>query len=309
MSRRYLALAIGFSIAFAVVWRFTSDGEPTTATHTTPQVASGEEAASAAIAEPDLGRASRAEVAAGESLEPAHTTEARPFSALVSLRGRLDDAVPRPIEGGHVRVKLDRHEAGEAPPLERDSDIHADGTFELADLSPGRGQIVALCRGWVSRRTPFDPIEAVARRLEREPTMGEIEQAFQEEGPETLEAQRIVIPAPDPLVVAMERSGTLEVIAKTPGGSPFAGATVTATPGVHWMGTSSAAFAWRTWEATTDPWGRARIDDLPPDDALSVAASHDREWSTGGGVRRRWEYVVKIRSSETSELEIVNSGN
>jgi hypothetical protein len=183
MSRRYLALAIGFSIAFAVVWRFTSDGEPTTATHTTPQVASGEEAASAAIAEPDLGRASRAEVAAGESLEPAHTTEARPFSALVSLRGRLDDAVPRPIESGHVRVKLDRLEAGQAPPLERDSDIRADGTFELADLPPGRGQIVALCRGWVSRRTPFDPIEAVARRLGREPTMGRSSKPSRKRGP------------------------------------------------------------------------------------------------------------------------------
>ena len=299
---RWISAAVIVCLTVVVlVWRSTGDGKETTASRATLPDVRGE-AASAGIAVPETLAGERSESLPEESLEaPGATMETPPPPALVTLRGRLDDAVPRPIQDGHVMVNLDGRGF--------EAVVRAEGTFELTDLPAGRGQIIALCRGWVSRRTPFDAIEQVTLHLGREPTLGEIERAFQEEGPETLEAQRIVVPARDPLVVAMERTGTLEVIVKTPDGHPFADARVAATPSLRWIDWRSVPFPWRRWEATTDPWGRARIDDLPPDDAIPVAASHDTSREGGGGVKRRWESVVRIRSGEESELELVKPGN
>jgi hypothetical protein len=216
------------------------------------------------------------------------------------LRGRLDDAVPRPVLAGHVRVRM----LGSDPAgcREFDAEVRADGGFEVANLPDGHGQILALCRGWVSRRTPFDPVESAMLRLGRELTLREIEQSFQEEPPESLEAQRIVVPAPTPLLVAMEPTGSLEVVVKEQDGSPLASARVAASPRVRWIGTAAAAFPWGKWERTTDAWGHARIDDLPPEDALAVEATHEAD---GGRSKRRWDYVVRISSGQTAELEVV----
>jgi hypothetical protein len=172
-------------------------------------------------------------------------------------------------------VRLDGSETGDASQVARDfaADVRADGTFELPDLPPGHGQIVASCRGWVSRRTPFDAIEKVTLRLGREPNLREIEQSFQEEGPETLEAQRIAIPSRAPLVVAMARTGAVLVTVRQRGGAPLAGAVVRATPSLRWID-GSMIFSSREWSAETDAQGHARIDDLPPDDSLAVEARH-----------------------------------
>jgi hypothetical protein len=227
------------------------------------------------------------------------------LGALHTQLGRLDDAVPRPIEDGHVWVVLGRGGTAGEPSIHRDFEapVRADGTFELADLPPARGQIVALTSGWVSRQTPFGPLEAAARRLGRELTFGEIEQAFQEERPESLEPQRIAVPSPAPLVVAMERSGSLEVTVAQPDGSPLAGARVSASPNVRWIGIGSTIFPWREWTATTDASGAARIDDLPPDDSLSVGAFHG-SFQMSRADRDR-SPSVEILSGRTATLEIV----
>jgi len=278
--RRISAVVIAFAVIVALVWRCTGDEKATAAPHATPPpLDRGEPSpASAGIAQPDRLPAERVETIREESREaPRATAETVPSSTLGTLRGRLGDAVPRPVQDGHVWVKLDRGETEGAEQVDLDFEalVSADGTFELAELPPGHGQIIALCRGWVSRRTPFDAIEAVTRRLGREPTMGEIEQAFQEEGPETLEAQRIVVSARDALVVAMERTGAVEVTVRKQDGAPLAGAVVSASPEVHWIGAEATVFPWRDWKATTGAGGRARIDDLPPDESLVFDARHD----------------------------------
>ena len=194
-----------------------------------------------------------------------------------TLSGRLDDAVPRPVAGGRVWLHLREAWVEDEPANERDfeAEVRADGTFELTDLPAWRGQIVALCAGWISRPTPFDPLSKGSFRRGRELTFGEIEQAFQEEGGESLEPQRVVVPYPGALVVAMQRTGSLDVTVRGPDGAPLAGALVTASPLVVWFGSGPGAFPLRQWSATTDAAGLARIEGLPPSEALPVGAQHD----------------------------------
>jgi hypothetical protein len=201
-------------------------------------------------------------------------------------------------------VRLHRSETGDASLVARDfeAEVRADGTFELVDLPPGRGQIVASCRGWVSRRTPFDAIEKVTLRLGREPNLREIEQSFQEEGPETLEAQRIAVPSRAPLVVAMARTGAVLVTVRQRDGAPLAGAVVRATPSLRWID-GSTIFSSREWSAETDAQGHARIDDLPPDDSVAVEARHASfRMARADGAETK---SVAIVSGRTAELTLV----
>src|SRR5262245_718360 len=207
MLRRISALVV-LVVAVALVWRWVRDGSTQPASHSAPPPVHAEPSpASPGDAAPPSRSQERVESAREDSAKPPPATS--PASTLPTLQGRLDDVVPRPVLDGRVRVRLDR--AGAQGDRDFEAVVRADGTFELAGLPPGHGQIAALCRGWVSLRTPFDAIEKVALRLGRAPTMGEIEQAFQEEGVETLEAQRVVVPSRAPLVVAMQRTGALAV--------------------------------------------------------------------------------------------------
>jgi hypothetical protein len=76
------------------------------------------------------------------------------------LFGTLPDEIPRPIEDGsvHIQVVL-------SPPEERakalewyDScSIAKDGSFEFPSLpGPGQVQVIAICKGWVSKRAKKD---------------------------------------------------------------------------------------------------------------------------------------------------------
>jgi len=198
--------------------------------------------------------------------------------ALAVLQGRLDDSVPRPVLDGHVMLNL--HQGGlgaDEPSIDRDfeSVVHDDGTFEVPDLPPGKGQIIALCRGWISRRTRADsPEEAGMSFGNYEPTPDEIEEAMRDMGDQAFEPQRISLPSSSPFVVAMEPTGALEVTVRTQDGGPLAGALIAASPNVSWIGVGSTIFPWGEWNATTDSAGRARIENLPPDHGLWVDAGH-----------------------------------
>jgi hypothetical protein len=187
-----------------------------------------------------------------------------------TLRGRLDDAVPRPILDGHVALNLNRVAPGTHSSLDRDYEapVSADGTFELAGLLPGNGQLIALCPGWVSQRTRVETAEQAGIHFSRPPTPAQIEAALVRAGDEAFQAQRVTVPGTVPLVVQMERTGTLDVLVRDPAGAPLAGARVTAWPNVHWVGVGSTIFPWRDWSTTTDALGHARIEDLPPNKAL-----------------------------------------
>jgi protocatechuate 3,4-dioxygenase beta subunit len=241
-------------------------------------------------------------VAAFELLENDWKELSLELFALSTLQGRLDEAVPRPIVNGHVWVNLNRSDAAGQISIDRDfeAEVRPDGTFELVGLPPGGGQIIALASGWVSSRTPYTAAEAAARRLGREPSFEEVQQ---EGAREELEAQRLVVPAPAPIVVAMERTGSLEVTVLGPDGGPIAGASVSAWPNVYWIGVGSTIFPWREWRASTDPLGRARIDDLPPEQELWFGAEHGSFRMTRA--QRDRNPSVEIVSGQVATYELV----
>jgi len=297
MLLRVSAAVLVILLAVGLVWWFAPDSPRTGSSSPPPGSVPGTRARSP---ETEPQRAA-AEPVAPETPQPEAPAPASSALVRAVLHGRLDDAVPRPIADGHVRV----HMLASGPASEFDAGVRADGTFELADLPDGHAQVIALCRGWVSRRTPFDPVESATLRLGRELKPREIEQAFQEEPPESLEAQRIALPARAPLVVAMERTGSLVVTVHAPG-PPLAGARVTAAPDVRWIGGGSMLFPWREWSATTDAAGRARLDDLPPAGSLRLQAeqpSFRMARGSGGGPS------VEILSGQLASAELVLEPN
>ena len=224
---------------------------------------------------------------------------------LETLRGRLDDAVPRPVLDGHVMVNL--HEAFPGSPrvsISRtfETVVLEDGTFELAGLPRGRGQIIALSSGWVSRRMRVESAEEEQVQAPEGASPEDVEGLLRLAADRALQAQHVSVPTPPPFVVAMEPTGVLEVTVRAPDGSPLDGAFVAASPNVRWVGIGSTIFPWREWSTSTDATGRARIEDLPPEASLWVFAVHhsfrmklaDRDRPPG----------VTIRSGETTQLEI-----
>lgn len=307
---RKISAVIALLVVAAIVWRYSLEEEattplPTSAVPSVP-VSAGAETKVESVKMGETVEMEKQKPLAAERVESdTGQKTVPPLESRVrgTPIGRLDDVVPRPILDGHVWIRLNLGGSDGETSTNQDfqAPVNADGTFEFADLPAGRGQILALCRGWVSRRTPYGPIEAATLRLGRELAFREIEQVFQEEAPETPEAQRIALPARGLLVVAMERTGSLAVSVLEQDGSPIAGASVTTSPNVQWIGGSSI-FPWREWTRTTDASGRAFIDDLPADDSLAVQAHHDSFRMLRAA--RDKTPSVKIVSARTAELTL-----
>lgn len=226
--------------------------------------------------------------------------------ALQTLRGRLEEVVPRPVLDGHVMIDLHHALESSAPSINQtfEAPVHEDGTFEVPELPPGRGQIIALCRGWVSRRTRVDSLAEVGMYYRgRDLSPSEIEEALQRAGDRAYQAQRISVNSSAPIVVLMEPTGILEVTVSRQDGSPVAGAMVSISPNVYWTGVGSTIFPWGRWAAETDASGRARIEDVPPNDSLWVHASH-RSFRMSKADRDNAPRVP-IVSGEAATLELV----
>ncbi len=207
------------------------------------------------------------------------------------LAGELDPAVPRPIARG--RVMLDLHEGGLAsnePTLARrfEAEVASDGSFVVEGLPPGSGQIIALSDGWVSRRTLADSFDASAEAEPRDVDFV---------------PQRVDVPqSTTPFLVAMHRTGSVEVTVRAEDGTPLANAYVGASPNVHFEGVGAIIFPWREWHAATDASGVARIDDLEPTDALWIGAQHATHRMNAAD-RARYP-AVAIRAGETTRVTL-----
>lgn len=210
------------------------------------------------------------------------------------FEGELDPRVPRPIVNGNVQVCIQ----GDGPLDQRaclyrefEAAIEADGSFVFEALPPGRGQLIALCEGWVSELTPLEPDPPL--------DAGEVP------APENVdyEAPRISVPQwAVPYVVAMEPTGTIEIEVLDEKGSPLPGAMAGASPNVYFIGVGSSIFPWREWNAETDEAGIAVIADLPPEPSLWVHAGskthrmrkEDRENTP----------AIEVRSGETTRITL-----
>lgn len=227
--------------------------------------------------------------------------------AAETLTGQLDALVPRPIVDGHLMISVQSADLGVGdPPMARgfECDIAADGTFELARLPRGRGQLFALCRGWVSKRASVDYLNDAGIHITPAPTRELEAELLQRLGDIASPWPSIVIPPPPgPLVIEMERTGVIELTVKLSNGSALADATVAASPNVALIGVGSMIVPWCEWTAQTDGSGLARIEDLPPDGNLCIAAWHA---SYQMNERDRQQRVsVAVRSGETTRAEIV----
>jgi len=191
---------------------------------------------------------------------------------LAALRGRLDDAVPRPIVDGHVKVNLHASRAHLGLSSEHDATIAADGTFVIEGVRPASGQIIAVCDGWVSKLVPPRTLEQTRMNLSANASETEREVALARARETERIAQPIDVANGETLVVEMEPTGGLEVLVVDEQGAPLAGASVSCSPNVYFVGVGSSLFPWHEWQAVSDANGLARIAHLPPDDSLWYSA-------------------------------------
>lgn len=221
---------------------------------------------------------------------------------LVTLRGKLDPAVPRPVVGGHVMLQLFARCDRSSLSTEHEALVEADGSFALADVPEGSGQLIAWCPGWVSRQTAR-PESEVDRKI---PAI------ITDEDRRSLLAARLAVDAGPPaildasaqdVVVAMERTCGLEVLVVDRQGAPLSGIEVVTSPNVNWRDVGSTIFPWGTWQAKTDSDGLARIQGLPPDPELFVGID-SKVFQLQRADRDRTP-TVAMRSGETFRRELM----
>jgi hypothetical protein len=176
--------------------------------------------------------------------------------------GRLDRDVPRPVVDGRVHLHAEMQRQRFTAGLMRDYEVpvHSDGTFAIEGLPVADAHVVALCRGWCSRR------EARSMCDEGNPSGASTEWTLQSVDLRTVG---------DEFVIAMEPTATLEVELRAPDGSPLIGAKVAAAPNRHCRLGSSLFLGGHDWSAITDANGIARIQDIPTG-FCSFRVLHDR---------------------------------
>ena len=222
---------------------------------------------------------------------------------LLSLRGKLDEAVPRPVVGGHVKVNLHASEGGVGLDTSHEAPVAADGTFELRGLRQASGQVIALCEGWVSKRVPPRTLAESRWSVSPDATPAQVAAALERARAEERIAQPVDVQPGVELLVEMELAGGLEVRVVDETGAPLAGVRVSAWPNVLWHGVGSQIFPWGDWSAETDGQGVARIVDLPPDGSLwlgAEAATHRMRKAERDDTPH-----VEIVSGEVARFELV----
>jgi len=194
------------------------------------------------------------------------------LKSLAALRGRLDDAVPRPIVDGHVWVNLHASQGHLGLSSDHEATIAADGTFEIPGLRQASGQLIALCDGWVSKQVPPRTLDESRFHAGSDASPEALAAALARAQAEDRIAQPVDVRAGEVVVVQMERAGELEVHVADESGTALEGVHVSTSPNVYWNGVGSSIVPWRSWDATTDGHGIARIANLPVDDSLWFGA-------------------------------------
>lgn len=225
----------------------------------------------------------------------------------VTVRGQLDDTVPRPVKNGRVvaHVWPTGFKPSDSPP-----EWHAwttnrdDGTFEVANLPPGDLEIVALCQSFVS-------------------TTSQGTKGFRHPQKHLLGSNDLSI------TIKMEPTARLEVFVMDDKGKPLTNATVSTWPNVRygdWSATVMISDLYNTsdffldpkkprplWTeqvsdltATTDSSGLAVLSNLPADvDKFMV--EHPRfqlPITTQGTGRKVRESAVTLTSGGTNETTV-----
>ncbi len=222
---------------------------------------------------------------------------------LVALRGRLDDAVPRPIVDGHVWLNLHTGDGSLGLSSDHETTVAADGTFEIRGLRRASGQVVALCDGWVSKLVPPRSLEQSRTHAAPDASPAELADLLARVQDEDRIAQPVDASQAVPIVIEMELAGELEVHVTDDTGAGLESVLVSASPNVYWNGVGSTLFPWRSWAATTDARGLARIANLPVDPSLwfgAGSATHQLRKAD-----RDHNPSVNIESGKTTRHELI----
>ncbi|TAJ21733.1 MAG: carboxypeptidase regulatory-like domain-containing protein [Planctomycetota bacterium] len=197
----------------------------------------------------------------------------------LTLRGRFDDAVPRPIANGAVMIAVAFGGSRAATSLRAyRTDVASDGRFEIAGLPHGRAEVIAICDGWSSTGVRIAATE---------------ELDYERDGNQEFE-----LPRESELVIAMQPTAAVELEVVDEGGAPIAEADFAMWPNVHWDACGySTFFLERQWSTQTDSSGHARLENLP------VKGSPCREGYSVG--KRGWLPVGEARDeSAAGEIEL-----
>ena len=231
------------------------------------------------------------------------------FKRGVTLRGRLDDQVPRPVRNGRMVANVwpPGHKPQDSPPTWHGwSPINEDGTFEVASLPAGDLEVVALCDGFVSTNGP-----------------GQFQMRY---------PQRYVLDWSDmKITIGMERTARLEVELTDRDGKPIRDARVSTWPNVRYGEWSAVILLsdcyntqefflrpqsniepwWKRWptdfQGTSGENGVAVLANLPTN-VNSLAVEHARYGvpikSTSWGSKHR-HVEFKLMAEETNRVSVV----
>ncbi len=227
-----------------------------------------------------------------------------------SVRGRLDQSVPRPVHDGRVIANVwpKNEPASSSPPQWHTwTNIQSDGSFAIHSLPDGDLELVAICDGFVSTNGP-----------------GKFHLHY---------PQRYSLEGSDlDVLLAMEPTASLEVTVHDDQGKPLPDALVSTWPNIRygeWAATIIGEDCYNTAEllfgngkeellsnwrlnrlsrftATTDLSGLAIIRNLPSE-ADGFTVEHQRfvlpAADTGFGQKRRQSAMV-LRPGQTNEVTV-----
>ena len=135
-----------------------------------------------------------------------------PLKSGVTVSGKLDDSVPRPVRKGRIFAEVVSPDGKfETPAWWVSSEVRPDGSFVLAELPEGNLSVVAISEGFVSKNNPpqppkFDIDYRYSQKIKADGT---------------------------PVVVAMEKTGSIKVKILTPAGLPLKDVKIGIHPEMH----------------------------------------------------------------------------
>lgn len=241
-----------------------------------------------------------------------------PMQPAVSLTGKLDDSVPRPVKNGVVQAFVierfekdtERYNKSTMMYWREWAEIQPDGTFVFENMPVGDVQVIALCDGFIAE-TGKAPLQLgkVNTRQHLRP------QVFEMYQPE------------NDIVIDMQPTGEVAVTVVDQSGSPVPDLKLFSSPNVGWWRGGNMIYCFpldstteslltskkKGWDlenhpfqAKTDASGQAVFSNMPVgSQGISVIEDHWRIAKNAGEQNQPWRRKVEIDADQQAELNII----
>jgi beta-lactamase regulating signal transducer with metallopeptidase domain len=245
----------------------------------------------------------------------------------ISIAGRLDKIVPRPVKRGGVVAQVIRTwpRAAQTLAWRVSTRVRPDGSFQLADLPPGDLQVTAICEGYMaaSGKPPNFLKQAYERPAAANPSSA-ILPASDEDADGRPRPQVFPVDAAHAIDVKMTRTTDCEIRVVDPSNYPIAGAECYFCPNVAWWGwgvqiycspmystidslrgTVNAAERLsqeELYRATTNADGVAIVKNLPPGNQLLLIRS--KKFQLAANNQRQRMIDVSVKAGQTAHVAV-----